>query len=35
LSAAGRPASFAYVHIHDLLRQGRNLVAELAPVMAA
>jgi protoporphyrinogen oxidase len=33
LSITGRSASFAYVHIHDLLREGRNLIAEFAPVM--
>jgi len=32
LRITGRSASFAYVHIHDLLREGRNIVAELAPV---
>jgi protoporphyrinogen oxidase len=35
LRIAGRSAAFAYVHIHDLLGEGRNLIAELAPVMVA
>lgn len=35
LRITGRSASFAYVHVHNLLREGRNIVAELAPVMAA
>ena len=35
LRIVGRSAAFAYVHIHDLLREGRNAVAELAPVMTA
>jgi protoporphyrinogen oxidase len=32
LRIVGRSAAFAYVHLHDLLREGRNIVAELAPV---